>query len=336
MGLPFGPALPAVDTWANKLPNNRLNAMELQRASGTVKKTGPSNSMAGEAFFYKRVQSLPGIRGFFPQLMGEPVSSGAPDGEAFSPGGATSDVDWHAPATGTTTLSLEFITGVPLTTLFSYRVLEPYHLDLIFDALRCMHNCEGVDMHPRVQASALGRHYVDKLRDRFASAEVYPFDNKDAVLSDISVRMARYEKGGINMVPVVHGDCWLANIILTSTNQLKFVDMRGHVGTLLTTNGDAGYDYGKLCQSLLGFDEAVFSLRRVPHAYRMGLLRAFAECLRKARVSPASVLDVAICLIAGTLPFSAAAVRTDLWELVVQLLHPTTADYEEVVSAMCD
>lgn len=197
-----------------------------------------------------------------------------------------------------------------------------------------MHVCAEVPVRLQVDAGVVDRLYIDKLRECFASSETYAFHDKEAVLSEIVARMARYVQGGIILVPVVHGDCWFANIIVTSANELKFVDMRGRVGSLLTMNGDASYDYGKLCQSLVGVDEVVFGLRPGPHAYRLELLGAFVACLRKTGASPASVLDVAICLIAGALPFSAAGVRAGLWGLVVQLLFPSTQDYREIVAAM--
>jgi hypothetical protein len=34
----------------------------------------------------------------------------------------------------------------------------------------------------------------------------------------------------------------------------KFVDMKGQVDNILTLNGDMYYDYGKLYQSILGYD----------------------------------------------------------------------------------
>lgn len=121
MGLPFGSALPASDTWANKLPNNAYNSMELRRASGSVTKTGPTGVTAGEAFFYKGVQALLSIRSFFPHLHSVAESGGADASDALSsPTGAASNAAWESPAAGTITLTLEFIPGVPATTLFAY------------------------------------------------------------------------------------------------------------------------------------------------------------------------------------------------------------------------
>ena len=45
-------------------------------------------------------------------------------------------------------------------------------------------------------------------------------------------------------------------------------------------NGDPLYDFAKLLQSLLGFDEAVFDLPTVPPGNRAGLLANFFSLVR--------------------------------------------------------
>ena len=53
---------------------------------------------------------------------------------------------------------------------------------------------------------------------------------------------------------MIHGDFWFSNIILTYDDNYKFIDMKGHVDNILTINGDVYYDYGKLFQSIIGYD----------------------------------------------------------------------------------
>ena len=53
---------------------------------------------------------------------------------------------------------------------------------------------------------------------------------------------------------MIHGDFWFSNIILTYDDKYKIIDMRGQVDNKLTINGDIYYDYGKLYQSILGYD----------------------------------------------------------------------------------
>ena len=157
--------------------------------------------------------------------------------------------------------TLEYVQGVPLTSLFSHRLLEPYHLDLLFEMLHCMHSCEGVALSSG--SEALRAHYMDKLVARFAMRDVYSWPGAERTLAAIKGRLGAYLDSSPPCVPVVHGDCWFANILLTPANAFKFVDMRGRLAEEATLNGDPNYDYAKSAQSLLGFDEAVFGLQRV-------------------------------------------------------------------------
>ena len=53
---------------------------------------------------------------------------------------------------------------------------------------------------------------------------------------------------------MIHGDFWFSNIIITYNDKYKFIDMKGQVDNILTIGGDIYYDYGKLYQSILGYD----------------------------------------------------------------------------------
>jgi hypothetical protein len=101
-------------------------------------------------------------------------------------------------------------------------------------------------------------------------------------------------------------------------------------------NGDAAADWAKLCQSVLGFDEVVFGLPRAPRAYRARLLRALAGALRGVGADPRAVLDVCVCLVAGSLhAYEDARVRDGLWELVTRALWPGgSEEWEELVGIM--
>lgn len=55
-------------------------------------------------------------------------------------------------------------------------------------------------------------------------------------------------------VEIVHGDAVLTNIILLPSGAAKFIDMRGQQLDKRTLSGDALYDFGKVLQSVLGYD----------------------------------------------------------------------------------
>lgn len=53
---------------------------------------------------------------------------------------------------------------------------------------------------------------------------------------------------------VIHGDPVFSNVLLEKDNTVRFLDMRGALGSRLVLGGDAVYDLAKIYQSLLGYD----------------------------------------------------------------------------------
>ena len=315
MGIPYGPLHPTIDL-TNKLPNNKYNSIVLR--DGRVVKTGPERFMSGEAHFYERAMSLP-VRGLFPTFFGA-VRSDA-DAEDGSP---------------QLEMTLEYVAGgIPLSLLLNHRLVERYHLELLFSDLAALHGCKGVAV--TASTDALQRHYKEKLVKRFAVAGVYTAPGAAAALSEILARVDSYLASGPRVVGVVHGDCWFANLLLSPANNFKFLDMRGRLADELSLNGDPLYDYAKIAQSLLGFDEAVFDFPRLPDTYRLDLVRAFAGCVRATGARGAHVLDISICLMAGSLhAYDEAHTRDAIWRLVEGLLRPATPADAALVAALCE
>jgi hypothetical protein len=317
LGLPFGDPLDASagSTLPNALPNNRFNSLRVQ--DGRVYKRGPASSVQGEVFFYEEVAKLP-IVSFFPAYFGRvPVS------------GKRSEISGAAalPASATQLeFGMEVIKGVPLTTVFRAGLLEDFHLSCCisfasFPRLRC---CSYNTAPSHLQSS-----FGEKLRARFTDVGTYgALPDAPAIMLELEAALSRYvARGPPTVAHVIHGDAWFANILVSPTNALKFVDMRGQVGGVLTLNGDPTADFAKFLQSLLGFDEIVFGLPRVPLEYRARLVRSYASILASFGVDTTVVLDLSVVLIAGTLPFyDDEGVRLGIWDLARKIVFSEAAD----------
>jgi hypothetical protein len=321
-GLPLGdPADAASLALPNVLPNNKYNSLRI--VNGRVVKRGPAATMRGEAFFYASVPALGGAAAaLFPAFHG---TIALPLGE-------------ERDAVPLLEITLDLVKGVPLTTMMRAGLLAAYHVDAVVAALDALHACASAPV--TLALDALRPSYVDKMRARFADAGVYAGRTPDArtVLTALEARLARYTaSAALRVAPVIHGDAWFANIILTPANGLKFIDMRGLVSGEETLNGDATADWAKLLQSVLGFDEVVFALPRAPHAYRVVLARALGAALRTARADPRDALDVCLALVAGSLhAYDDEAVRAGLWALVARALEPSPdAEWAELFAALC-
>jgi hypothetical protein len=329
LGLPWGSATQA-SSLPNALPNNKYNSLRV--VDGLLLKRGPAATLRGEIFFYEALRALPAIAGFFPRFhAAAPVPAPAPTygGGARAGAGAAP----QPPAEPLLEFSMDVVKGVPLTTLFRAQLLERYHLEAVLCALRALHGCAAVPL--TLPLAALRESYALKLRARFADADVY------GARADAPAVRARIERAleahtasaRFRVAHAIHGDAWFANTLLTPTNGVRLVDMRGQVGGELTLNGDATADFAKVAQSILGFDEVVFGLPRVPRAYRARLARDFVDALRAAGDDPAAVLAVCLCLIAGSLhAYAEEDVRDGLWRMVTKIIDPQgDEEWEELV-----
>jgi hypothetical protein len=282
------------------MPNNNVNTVTLEE--GKIVKRGPV--MRGEVYFYKSLSALPSIVKFFPEFFGSDEKS----------------------------ITIEYLPGLPLTLVFDQYCMEAYHIDLLFKALNSIHTCCDIPIES-LPTDILHRHYLGKLTKRFSDAVYLDISGVAQTQNLILQKLGEYISSSPTICPVIHGDCWFANILVSDT--IKFIDMRGQLGDILTTAGDPVYDYAKLAQSFLGFDTIVFNLSAVAHSYRVSLLKTFTKHLREISPTlPPKVLTVAISLMAGVLPFyDSKRIRKGIWNLVNELLEPTLPNMKDLIGA---
>ena len=306
MGLPVLDSLESsAPALGNAMPNERGNALRAVDG-GRVVKSGPSSTMRGEAFFYEAVKALP-IARHFPAFHG----SSTPAGE----------------------ITVSVVKGVPLTTVLRAGLLAENNIESAVAALAEMHSCAAAPLNFTSEGLLAGA--LTDVRARFSNAAVYgSLDGAPAMLAALEQRLHEHAP-----VPahVLHGAPTFANIILTPTNTLRFIDMRGLFAGRESLNGDATTDFAHLCASLLGFDEIVFRLPRVPHGYRAELLRALAKTLRAHGVDTRSVLDASASIFACSLSdYDDDDVRAGLWGAAMSILNAGSGgeEWKEFVAIM--
>jgi hypothetical protein len=84
------------------------------------------------------------------------------------------------------------------------------------------------------------------------------------------------------IVNVIHGDFWFSNILIEyKNNDYKLIDMKGIVDDIFTLNGDKYYDYGKLLQSIIGYDLIIHN-DEIDHEYMKNIKMYFLnKCLKE-------------------------------------------------------
>ena len=97
----------------------------------------------------------------------------------------------------------------------------------------------------------------------------------DSDITQIVEQLIEIENEGYKNV-MVHGDCVFSNVLLTDVGDVKFVDVRGIVGDKKTCHGFHLYDYAKIYQSLIGYDEILMD-KKVKKSYKDMMINYFKE-----------------------------------------------------------
>jgi capsule biosynthesis phosphatase len=204
----------------NKIDSNKYN--KITKKDNFIYKLGPYNFTKGEIYFYQNIPDE--LSQYFPKLIDYNKNNDMAE------------------------LKLEYINGIPLYYLYKSGTLTTKIIDKIFDILEKFHNYES---KLNITMEDIKDNYILKLKNRFNKNDYY-FEDAESVFNKL---IADLEKSFNPIIKnFIHGDFWFSNIILTYNDEFKFIDMKGQVNNILSTCGDIYYDYGKLYQSILGYD----------------------------------------------------------------------------------
>lgn len=205
----------------NKVPNNKFN--KINKIDNHIIKTGPCELLKGELYFYQNIPSQ--FKKYFVDLIS------------------------YEHINDCITIKLEYINGIPLYFLYKYNTMTKQNICALFDVCKSIHS--DTSQNIVIDKCIIKKHYIDKLKKRFNKID-YNFDDAESIYNDIINKLEKYYNPKISSL--IHGDFWFSNIILTYNDEIKLIDMRGKICDILTLNGDIYYDYGKLYQSILGYD----------------------------------------------------------------------------------
>ena len=140
--------------------------------------------------------------------------------------------------------------------------------------------------HALPTTEEIGQNYAPKIRGRFKKfhdlylsfAEEVPELERmhDVIVAFLEEYVA---EDRCLKTHYIHGDPVLSNCLLEPTGHVKYLDMRGALGSRLTTQGDVLYDLSKVYQSLCGYDFLLLDQPITDHEARMlnGLREVFWE-----------------------------------------------------------
>lgn len=146
-------------------------------------------------------------------------------------------------------LVLENVNGVNYSYLYTSKSLNLKDLEILFKSLKKINNSF------KPSSTNIYLNYSSKLKLRYDNNETLysQIPNSKKIFNNLMDKLTYYESYKLGQPSIIHGDPVFTNILKTETG-VKFIDMRGKLGTEITQTGDFYYDYAKIYQSIIGYD----------------------------------------------------------------------------------
>jgi len=186
-------------------------------------------------------------------------------------------------------IELEHIDGVSYSYLYTSKQLTQTHLSRLINTITSIHSSFNQSSSVNIYSN-----YSLKLRQRITEyPELYIKYGIVKKLVSIVYALQDYELNNEGIVGVIHGDPVFTNVFDTPTG-IKLIDMRGKQGDELTIYGDVHYDFAKIYQSLIGYDNILNGIE-IDDIYRSEMITKFEEMfdektLNKIKLITASLL----------------------------------------------
>jgi capsule biosynthesis phosphatase len=216
----------------------------------TIKKK--SGDLSGEIYYYKNIPNR--IKDLFPIFVNYDNNN-----------------TWY---------QIEKINGISVSKLYLAGELTENILKNIMECIRKIQVCdEKVNSEINIYSN-----YSSKLKKRYEQYDYSKFENSEKVYNEIYQKLEDYQIKKKGNISVVHGDPVFTNILLDQYSKLKFIDMRGKNGDELSIFGDWLYDWAKLYQSLIGYDE-ILDEKDLDLTYKSNMIdffkKYFIDCYTK-------------------------------------------------------
>jgi hypothetical protein len=102
------------------------------------------------------------------------------------------------------------------------------------------------------------------------------FEDSSRYYDLLNQQLSEYENKNLGKKSIIHGDPVFTNILINSYGKIKMIDVRGKLMNENTLYGDCFYDYAKIYQSLIGYDEILLD-KKVDKKYKNELIQVFEE-----------------------------------------------------------
>ena len=173
-----------------------------------------------------------------------------------------------------TSITIEKINGITVTDLYLSEMLNENTFTHILNSIIRIQRCELSVKHHDTHDIKLYDNYASKLRHRYENYDYSSYRDSKNVYQSILLNLQEYETNNKGIKTLIHGDPVFTNIIINDYGKIKFIDMRGRVGDTLTIYGDWLYDWAKIYQSIIGYDEILIS-KTIHTSYKNRIIDIF-------------------------------------------------------------
>jgi capsule biosynthesis phosphatase len=203
-----------------------------------------SEDLSGEIYYYNNIPNE--IKDMFPILVNYDINN-----------------KWY---------EMEKINGIPVSKLYLSQELSIEQLYHIMGSVQRIHNSKSV----LTDDVNIYSNYQKKLQHRYNNYDYSKFENSEEIYNHLYNQLNEYEKQNKGIKKIIHGDTVLTNILINQFGKIKFIDMRGTQEHNLTIFGDWLYDWAKLYQSLIGYDE-ILENKQLNIEYKNKIVKTFEE-----------------------------------------------------------
>ena len=222
----------------SKIETRDFNSIEINSID-TIKKKG---KVTGEIFYYENIPN--NVKDLFPIYFGNNNNS----------------------------FIIEKIDGLSVTELYLSELLTKDTLYHILNSIIRIQNLQFID----IDDINIYLNYNQKLVERYKNYDYSRFKNSEKIYNEIYKYLENYENLNMGIKKNIHGDPVFTNILINKYQKIKFIDMRGKIGDKLTIYGDWLYDWAKIYQSLIGYDEILMS-KEINKKYKNNMINYFKE-----------------------------------------------------------
>ena len=175
--------------------------------------------------------------------------------------------------------TMEKIYGISISHLFLNEELTIEEFDNILNTIDRIHCCNIMNSNNVNDVNVninIYNNYCKKLKNRYKNYDYKVFKNYAKIYDFLIHKLEEYENKDLGKLAIIHGDTVFTNILINKFGKIKLIDPRGSIDNINTILGDELYDYAKIYQSLLGYDEILLN-KKISESYKNKFLEYFIE-----------------------------------------------------------